>query len=90
MPARPMSSSAIPSAGSITARRDADVRAKAAAARRAGLAPIVCVGETQDEREAGKTLAVVRRQLRGSVPERRDRRATSSSPTSRSGRSAPG
>src|SRR5215207_9144733 len=29
----------------------------------------VCVGETQGEREAGKTLAVVRRQLRGSVPE---------------------
>jgi triosephosphate isomerase (TIM) len=49
--------------------KDADVRAKAAAARRAGLTAIVCVGETKAEREAGKTLAVVRRQLRGSVPE---------------------
>ena len=51
------------------ARRDAEVRAKAAAAHRAGLAAIVCVGETRDEREAGRTLAVVREQLRGSVPE---------------------
>ena len=49
--------------------KDAEVCAKAAAAHRAGLAAIVCVGETQGEREAGKTLAVVRRQLRGSVPE---------------------
>src|SRR5918998_3033091 len=49
--------------------KDADVRAKAEAARRAGLVAIVCVGETREEREAGKTLAVVRRQLRGSVPE---------------------
>jgi triosephosphate isomerase len=30
---------------------------------------IVCVGETRAEREAGRTLAVVRRQLRGSVPD---------------------
>ena len=52
--------------------KDADVRAKAAAARRAGLVAIVCVGETRDEREAGKTLAVVRRQLRGSIPEGMD------------------
>jgi triosephosphate isomerase len=29
---------------------------------------IICVGETRAEREAGKALAVVRRQLRGSVP----------------------
>ena len=49
--------------------KDAEVCAKAAAAHRAGLAAIVCVGETQGEREAGRTLAVVRRQLRGSVPE---------------------
>jgi len=49
--------------------KDAEVCAKAAAAHSAGLAAIVCVGETQGEREAGKTLAVVRRQLRGSVPE---------------------
>jgi triosephosphate isomerase len=49
--------------------KDADVRAKAEAAHRAGLTAIVCVGETREEREAGKTLGVVRRQLRGSVPE---------------------
>src|SRR3712207_6104595 len=52
--------------------KDADVRAKATAARRAGLIAIVCVGETRDEREAQKTLAVVRRQLRGSIPEGMD------------------
>ena len=49
--------------------RDADVRAKAEAVRRAGLVVIVCVGETRAEREAGKTLAVVRRQLKGSIPD---------------------
>ena len=36
---------------------------------RAGLTAIVCVGETREEREAGKAVAVVRRQLRGSIPE---------------------
>jgi triosephosphate isomerase len=48
--------------------RDADVCAKALAAHRAGLTAIVCIGETREERESGKTLAVVRKQLRGSVP----------------------
>jgi triosephosphate isomerase len=48
---------------------DADVRAKAEAAHRAGLVAMVCIGETQQQREAGETLAVVGRQLRGSVPE---------------------
>ncbi len=48
---------------------NAVVRAKAQAAQAALLVPIVCVGETQAEREAGKALAVVRKQLRGSVPE---------------------
>lgn len=42
---------------------DATVAAKFAAAQRAGLVPIVCVGETLDQREAGDTEAVVRRQL---------------------------
>jgi triosephosphate isomerase (TIM) len=49
--------------------KDAEICAKATAAHRAGLTAIVCVGETQGEREAGKTLNVVRRQLRGSAPE---------------------
>ncbi len=47
---------------------DAVVRAKAEAAWRAGLLPIVCIGETLTEREAGKTLAVLKGQLEGSVP----------------------
>ncbi|MCC6949082.1 MAG: triose-phosphate isomerase [Bradyrhizobiaceae bacterium] len=45
------------------------VRAKAEAAWRAGLLAIVCVGETRAEREAGRTLAVVAEQLKGSVPD---------------------
>src|SRR5260370_6425557 len=47
---------------------DAVVRAKAEAAWRAGLLPIVCIGETLAEREVGKTLAVLEAQLKGSVP----------------------
>jgi triosephosphate isomerase len=48
---------------------DPIVRAKALAARRAGLTAIVCVGEQRSEREAGKTLAVVGGQLAGSLPD---------------------
>jgi len=48
---------------------DTLVRTKAEAAWRAGLVAIVCVGETQAERDAGKTLDVVGQQLAGSVPE---------------------
>lgn len=47
---------------------DAIVRAKAEAAWRAGLLPIVCIGETLAQREAGQTLAVLETQLKGSVP----------------------
>jgi triosephosphate isomerase len=57
------------------AETDAQVKAKAAAAQRLGLVALVCVGETRAEREAGRTLAVVRRQLRGSVPEGSDGRS---------------
>src|SRR5713226_4118457 len=46
---------------------DAQVRAKALAARRAGLCAIVCVGETRAEREDQRALAVVGTQLDGSV-----------------------
>jgi len=56
------------------AETDADVSAKAVAAHRAGLVAIVCVGETREEREAGRTLDVVRRQLAGSIPEGSDGR----------------
>ena len=47
---------------------DALVRAKAEAAQAAGLVPIVCVGETADQRADGEALAVIARQLKGSVP----------------------
>src|SRR6476619_4542441 len=48
--------------------RDQDVKAKALAAHRAGLAAIVCIGETAGERRAGLTLAVAGRQLAASLP----------------------
>jgi triosephosphate isomerase (TIM) len=48
---------------------DAEVRAKVAAAWAAGLIAIVCVGETLAQRDAGETLAVISRQLDGSLPE---------------------
>ena len=48
---------------------DAVVRSKAEAAWRAKLVAIVCVGETQAERDAGQALEVVGRQLAGSVPD---------------------
>jgi triosephosphate isomerase (TIM) len=51
---------------------DAEIRAKALAARRAGLMAVVCVGETRAEREAGRTIAVVRGQLAGSLPDGAD------------------
>jgi triosephosphate isomerase len=44
------------------------VAAKAAAAHRAGLTAIVCIGETLEDRKAGKTLEIVIRQLSGSLP----------------------
>jgi triosephosphate isomerase (TIM) len=48
---------------------DADVRRKAQAAWRAGLTAIVCVGETGDDRAAGRTLEVIGAQVDGSIPD---------------------
>ena len=48
---------------------DAEVRAKAEAAWRAGLTAIVCVGESEEERRGGIAEEVVGRQLAGSLPE---------------------
>jgi len=48
---------------------DVEVHAKALAAWRAGLMAIVCIGETREERDKGKTLEVLGRQLGGSLPE---------------------
>jgi len=50
------------------AETDAVVRSKAEAALVSGLSVIVCVGETDAERDAGKELNVVTRQLEGSLP----------------------
>ena len=49
--------------------RDDLVRRKAMAAQRAGLAAIVCIGESKTQREARETIAVVRQQIDGSLPE---------------------
>ena len=46
---------------------DEFIAAKAAAVARADMTPIVCVGETLDQREAGQAEAVVSGQLRGSL-----------------------
>lgn len=51
---------------------DADVHAKAKAAARAGLVPIICVGETEAERDAGKADSVVSAQIKASVPKLKD------------------
>lgn len=48
---------------------DADVAAKVEAALRAGLRPVVCVGETLAEREAGWALGVVTGQVEDSLPD---------------------
>ena len=45
------------------------VRAKAEAAKAAGLVRVICIGETEAERKAGKTLDVLGSQLAGSVPD---------------------
>ncbi|MEL6478127.1 MAG: triose-phosphate isomerase, partial [Pseudomonadota bacterium] len=47
---------------------DALVRAKAEACWRAGLAAILCVGESEADRDAGRAVEVVTTQLAGSVP----------------------
>jgi triosephosphate isomerase (TIM) len=48
---------------------DAVVRGKIAAAKRAGLVAILCVGETQRQRQAGEAVEVVSSQLVGSMPD---------------------
>ena len=48
---------------------DAMVKAKASAGLAAGLLVVLCIGETEAEREAGRTVEVLDRQLAGSWPE---------------------
>ncbi|MGA5485022.1 triose-phosphate isomerase [Pseudomonas siliginis] len=52
----------------ILGERDGMLNRKFAAAQACGLIPVLCVGETLEQREAGKTLEVVGRQL-GSIIE---------------------
>lgn len=47
---------------------DADVAAKVEAALAAGLEPIICIGETLEQREAGQAVEIVSRQVAGSLP----------------------
>jgi triosephosphate isomerase (TIM) len=49
---------------------DAEVQAKALAAMAAGLEPIVCIGETLEQRQAGQAVEVVQRQVAGSIAAR--------------------
>ncbi|ARE41448.1 Triosephosphate isomerase [Rhodovulum sp. P5] len=51
------------------AETDAVVRAKTEAALAEGLVAVVCVGETEAQRDAGQTLAVIEAQLAGSLPD---------------------
>lgn len=51
---------------------DADVRAKAMAGKAAGLEVILCIGETQAQRDAGETQAVLGAQLDASLPDDAD------------------
>ncbi|MFC3568247.1 triose-phosphate isomerase [Paracoccus simplex] len=51
------------------AETDAQVAAKAVAGHEAGLVAVICVGETEAQRDAGETLDVISAQLAGSVPD---------------------
>ncbi len=51
---------------------DAEIKAKAEAVHAAGLGAIICVGETEEERDAGKAVHVVCGQLEGSFPDKAD------------------
>lgn len=51
------------------AETDAVVRSKVEAAHRAGLIAIVCIGETLEERESGRTLTTISSQVEGSLPD---------------------
>lgn len=48
---------------------NADVRNKAKAAIKSGLIPIICIGETNEDRAGGKAEAVIGEQVRDCLPE---------------------
>ncbi|WP_419901577.1 triose-phosphate isomerase [Kiloniella sp.] len=51
---------------------DSDVKAKSTAALKAGLTPIICIGETEGERVSGNTLKVIEQQVTNSLPDDAD------------------
>jgi triosephosphate isomerase len=53
----------------VFGEKDDETRRKCAAAARAGLRPLLCIGEKLEERRAGDTESVVLRQLRAGVAE---------------------
>jgi triosephosphate isomerase len=52
---------------------DADTATQVAATRRVGIVPVLCVGETLDERRAGRLEEVLSRQLEGALPDQAER-----------------
>jgi triosephosphate isomerase (TIM) len=59
---------------------DAQVAAKVAAAVEHGLAPLLCIGETSEERRSGRTFEVLERQLRAGLAAPGDRFAVAYEP----------
>ncbi len=51
----------------ILGESDEAINKKTHAALKGGIVPVVCVGETLSEREAGKTMEVIQRQITGSL-----------------------
>lgn len=51
------------------AETDAGVAAKAVAAHQAGLVSVICLGESEAQRDSGQTLSVIATQIAGSVPD---------------------
>jgi triosephosphate isomerase len=64
---------------SLFKETDEMINLKAVTAVKAGLIPIVCIGETLEEREAGKTFEIVRTQLNGSLKDFKSQRQLPSS-----------
>ena len=52
--------------------KDSGIKAKAAAAQAGGLTAIICIGETEHERDGVKTFDVIKTQLSGSIPDGAD------------------
>lgn len=51
---------------------DSEIKAKSEAAFRAGITPIICIGETGEQRETGQTLDILKGQLDGSLTDDSD------------------